>query len=43
VSQAFSAPNFEEEFKQIKRAAVDDELEIDDKKRKIIGEGNVLN
>ena len=39
MKQAFAGPDLEAEFLELKERAVDDELDISNKKRKIMSEG----
>jgi hypothetical protein len=39
VQMAFAGPDYEEDFAGVKRKAVDDELEVDEKKNQILSQG----
>ena len=39
MSMAFAAPDLEDEFKEMKNAAIEEELGISDKKKAILSDG----
>ncbi len=41
MNEAFSGPDLEEEFSALKDKSIEEELNIDAKKRKILSEGGV--